>query len=125
MEPVALTIIVLYLVLIPSFGALGGAIAICLTMVVHSLSSQACLLLGTDFFSFQWRHARVYAMVALSTMAVLAVQLLWTPPIYVGLSITGVLWLLLIWLNRNLLNVENMCPELRRFPLLGHLLGRA
>ena len=111
------------LVLIPRYGALGGALGLSLTLVVHNVANQIGLFLGTGISVFEWRYAKLYAVVGVSTLGLWQVQSAWSPPLYVGLLLAAVASLLVVAMNRNLLDVEKTFPELQRFPLLGRLCG--
>jgi O-antigen/teichoic acid export membrane protein len=111
------------LLLIPKYGALGAAIGTTSTLVLHNILKQAGLRLGTGINLFEWRYFRVYLMITLSALGLLLVQLLTSAPVYVSVALAGLASLLVIRLNRHLLNVEQTFPELLRLPLMRRILG--
>jgi O-antigen/teichoic acid export membrane protein len=111
------------LLLIPKYGALGAAIGTTSTLVLHNILKQAGLRLGTGINLFEWRYFRVYLMITFSALGLLLVQLLSSAPVYVSVALAGLASLLVIRLNRHLLNVEQTFPELLRLPLMRRILG--
>ena len=111
------------LLLIPKYGALGAAIGTTSTLVLHNILKQAGLRLGTGINLFDRRYFRVYVIITLSALGLLLIQLLTSSPVYLGVGLAGLASLLVIRLNRHLLNVEQTFPELLRLPLMRRLLG--
>ena len=112
------------LLLIPKYGALGAAIGTTSTLVLHNILKQSGLRLGTGVNLFDRRYVRVYIIITLSVLGLLLVQLLTSAPVYVSVVLAGLASLLVIRLNRHLLNVEQTFPELLRLPLVRQLLGK-
>jgi O-antigen/teichoic acid export membrane protein len=108
----------LSLLLIPRYGALGAAIGTCGTLVVHNILNHAGLKFTTNVNLFQWRYLRVYGSIALATLVLFVFQTTISPPIYIGLLIAGLISLVTLWINRNVLNMEQTFPELLRFKLV-------
>jgi O-antigen/teichoic acid export membrane protein len=108
----------LSLILIPRFGALGAAIGTCGTLVVHNILNHTGLKFSTEINLFQWRYLKVYASIALGALGLLVFQILVAPPVYIGLILAGLLSLIILLINRNVLNVEQTFPELLRFKLV-------
>ena len=115
--------VVLNLVLISRYGALGAAASLMSTLVVHNLLKQAALSRSTGIRFFDWHYARVYLIIAVCSGSLLAAQLLARPPLPVGLALAAVASALVLLLNRSLLEVDETFPELRRIPGIGLLLG--
>jgi O-antigen/teichoic acid export membrane protein len=111
------------LLLIPKYGALGAAIGTTSTLVLHNILKQSGLRLGTGINLFDRRYFRVYLIITLSVLGLLLVQLLTSAPVYISVVLAGLASLLVIRLNRQLLNVEQTFPELLRLPLVRQLLG--
>jgi len=111
----------LSLILIPRYGALGAAIGTCGTLVVHNILNHVGLKLSTKINLFQWRYIRVYASIVLGTLGLMVFQMLVSPPIYIGLVLAGFISLIVLLINRNVLNVEQTFPELLRFKLIKFL----
>lgn len=110
-------------ILIPRYGALGAAIGTTSTLVLHNIFKQAGLRLGTGISIFDPIYRRAYFIIIAAALSVLAVQMLVNPPVYVSIVLAGVASLLVFRLNRHLLDVEQMFPELLRIPLIRKLLG--
>jgi O-antigen/teichoic acid export membrane protein len=111
------------LLLIPRYGALGAAIGTCGTMVAHNIFKQLGLLFGTGINLFEWRHLKVYAVIALSTLGLLLVQLTMSTNIYIGIVLAALVSLLVLALTRKSLAIGQTFPELLRFPLMRRLFG--
>jgi O-antigen/teichoic acid export membrane protein len=105
--------VVMSLLLVPRYGAMGGAVATCGTLIVHNILNQAGLL-GSGIQLFQWRYAKAYLVVAFAATGLLLVQVLASPPIYVGFALAAVVSVAVIMINREHLDVQSTFPELHR-----------
>jgi O-antigen/teichoic acid export membrane protein len=112
----------LNLLLIPRYGALGGAIATSGTLVVHNILNHAGLKFGTNIRLFQWRYLRVYLAIALGASSLMLFQWLISASIYLNFALVAIVSLLVIVMNRDALDVENTFPEILRFPLIKRVL---
>jgi O-antigen/teichoic acid export membrane protein len=112
----------LNLLLIPRYGALGGAIATSGTLVVHNILNHAGLKFGTSINLFQWRYLRVYLAIALGASSLMLFQWLISSSIYLNFALVAIVSLLVIVINREALDVENTFPEILRFPLIKRVL---
>jgi len=108
----------LSLLLIPRYGALGAAIGTCGTLVMYNLLNHLGLKFATAINLFEWRYLRVYVSVVLGTVGLTVFQNLVSPPIYVGLILAGLTSLIVLLINRSVLNIEQTFPELLRFQLV-------
>jgi hypothetical protein len=70
---------------------------------------------------FPRKYLALYATMVAAVAAVTALQLLCSPPLLVGLAAVAVASLAVLWLNRMVIDVKTMFPELARFPLLRRL----
>jgi O-antigen/teichoic acid export membrane protein len=111
------------LLLIPRYGALGAAIGTCGTLVAHNLFKQAGLALGTGISLFEWRHLKIYMVIALGALGLLLIQITLSPPPLVSLVLAGLASGLVILINRSSLAVGQTFPELLRFPFMRRLFG--
>lgn len=111
------------LLLIPRYGPLGAAIGTCGTMIAHNIFKQAGLLLGTGINLFDRRYIRVYLVILVSSMGLLAIQQFLSADIYIGLALTALVSAAVVLINRKRLNVEQTFPELLRFPLMRRIFG--
>lgn len=110
------------LLLIPRYGALGATLGTAGTLIVHNILKQAGLRMGTGIDLFEWRYFRVYLIITLSAGALLLVQWLTAPPVYISIALAVVASLVVVRLNRHLLHIEENFPELLRLPILKQLL---
>jgi O-antigen/teichoic acid export membrane protein len=110
------------LVAIPRLGALGAAVAVLATLVLHNVLKQAGLR-GTGVGVLDPRCARVYATVAGGVTAVALVQQAAHPPLVVGVAVAAAVSLLVLRLNRRALRLAGTFPELTRVPGLRRLIG--
>ena len=110
--------------LIPRYGALGAAIAVCGTLVAHNIFNHAGLKFVADIKLFQWRYLRVYLSIALSALGLVFFQSMISVPIYVDFFLAALLSLLVLIINWNILNVEETFPELLRFEIVQRLLSK-
>ena len=109
--------------LIPRYGALGAAIGTTSTLVAHKVFNHVGLFFGgTGIKLFEWGYMRVYLIIAIGTAGLLFVQWLAAPPAYVSFVLAAIVSLLIIRLNRTVFNIEEMFPELLRFPMMRWLL---
>jgi O-antigen/teichoic acid export membrane protein len=103
--------------LVPQFGALGGAIGTSLILILQGLLYHRGLAGRTGIRVSEWRHLRVYLGIAVAAAALFAAQVLFRLPIYAGVPLAAFVSLLLLIANRRELHVERMFPELLRSPL--------
>ena len=110
--------LVLSFVLIPRYGAVGAAVGACGTLVAHNILNHIGLKFATKINLFQWRYLKVYAGVVLGTLGLVLFQRLASPPIYISLVLVGLISLVVLFISRNVLNIEQTFPELLRFRLV-------
>jgi O-antigen/teichoic acid export membrane protein len=111
------------LVLIPRYGALGAAVGTCSALVVHNLLKQVGLGLGTGIAMLDRRYVRVYLTVAAGALALWVISLLISPPAVVGLGLAAVVSAGVLGLNRGLLQLGRVFPEISRLPVVGPLIS--
>jgi O-antigen/teichoic acid export membrane protein len=105
------------------FGALGAAVGVTLTLVLHNLLNHAGLLvvdIGVRLLDV--RFLRIYVVIAAMAGTLAAIQELLSPPIHVSVALTGLAWLGVIRLTRAELDPATTFPELMRIPLARRLL---
>lgn len=115
--------VALYLALIPPLGALGAAIGTAATLILHNALKQWGLHRRTPVAVFDRRYVRVYVVITLAITALAGVQLLLEPPLLVGTALAAVASLVVLVVNRRLLDVAATFPELLRLPGARRLLG--
>ncbi len=111
-------------VLIPKYGAIGAAVATSGTLVVHNICKQSGLLLGTGINVFEWRYFRIYLGILLSAGLLMTAQWIGEFPFYISFVLAGIVFLLVVRMNRKLLHIETTFPELMRIPFVPRLLGK-
>jgi len=111
------------LLLIPRYGALGAAIGTCGTMIVHNILKQLGLRSCEGMKVFEWRYLKLYAVVAISAVSLLFIQSITSAQYYVGFVLVVLVSLFVVVINRKSLNVQEMFPELLRFPLVRKIFG--
>lgn len=114
--------LVVNLVLIPRFGALGAAIGTLSVLIIFNLLKQAGLRFGPGVNLFDKQYLRVYIIIGLSILSLFLFQVFTNASIYISIIITGFVSILVLRLNRHMLNVEQTFPEILRFPLVKRLL---
>lgn len=113
--------LVLNVLLIPRFGALGAALSTSATLIVHNVGKQAGLrLVGIGVF--ERRYLRLYGIVAGLALGLMGVQHFAQPPLLAGLALTGVASGIVLVVNRDVLDVSGTFPELLRIPLVGRII---
>jgi O-antigen/teichoic acid export membrane protein len=115
----ALAGVVLNVLLIPRYGAIGAAIGTTAALVLYNLLNHAGLLLGTQIHLFQPRYLRVYASIVLGAALLLLIDQLLNPGIVAGSLLIAAISLLLVAVNWQVMEAGRMFPELRRIPVLG------
>jgi hypothetical protein len=65
----------------------------------------------------------VLAAVVVAGALLVAIQLVLSPPLWVGVGLVVASWLVLVLAHRDLLDVGGTFPEVRRVPLLGALIA--
>jgi O-antigen/teichoic acid export membrane protein len=113
----------LNLALIPVLGPLGAAIGTTTTLVVHNILKQVALQMRTGISMFEPRYARVYSVLGVAAVGLLLVVVLIHPVFIVGLTLAGVVSLVVFALTRSELRIGGTFPELRRLPFAHWLFG--
>jgi O-antigen/teichoic acid export membrane protein len=111
----------LSLILIPRYGAMGATIVTCGTLVMYNILNHLGLKFATKINLFEWRYLRVYLSIVLGTLGLAILQKLLAPPIYIGVVLAGLISLIVLLINRRVLNIQETFPELLRFPLVRFL----
>jgi O-antigen/teichoic acid export membrane protein len=114
--------VVLSVLLIPSMGPLGAAIAISSALLIHNALKQVGLKLETGVRLFDPIYVRVYAGIALVAAGLQSISTLLSPPIAVMAGLAVVATWLLVRVNARVLEVGETFPEVRRWPGLSFIL---
>jgi O-antigen/teichoic acid export membrane protein len=115
--------VLLNLVLIPSHGAVGAAIATAGTMIGHNILKQAGLRRGTGISVFDRRHGRVYVVIIAATALLLVAQRTLSPGPLLAIALVTVVSAAVVVLTRRSLRVGDMFPELLQVPILRRLVA--
>ena len=119
---VALTL-VLSLLLVPRFGAMGGAVGLAITFMLHSLMYQVGLARETPISLLPGRFTRVFLLIGALCLGLVAIELVVDPPIWIGAPLVVLASLVLIRSCRGVLEIEHTFPELLRLPVIGRWLA--
>jgi O-antigen/teichoic acid export membrane protein len=111
----------LSLALIPRFGALGAAVGTCGTLVLYNILNHIGLKSATPIELFEWRYLKVYASIILGSIILIVVQTWLSLPIYLGVVLAGLISLSVLWINRDVLKIEQTFPELLRIQFVRFL----
>jgi O-antigen/teichoic acid export membrane protein len=116
--------LIMCMLLIPRYGALGAAIAASSTLILHNILNQAGLGLTTNIAVFDWHYLRTYLSIIVGSAVLLIVQAIAAPPVFVSFVLAGIVSLVLVYVNRGVLDVAQTFPELLRLPFMRHLLAQ-
>lgn len=115
----ALCSIVLSILLIPRFGALGAAVSSATAMIIHNVAKQLGLRLASGIHMFDRECVPVYALILLSIFCLFSIQSATRPNIFVALVLVGLASTLVVVAVNRSLHLLEVFPEARRVPLLG------
>jgi O-antigen/teichoic acid export membrane protein len=102
--------------LVPRYGALGGAGAVCGANIVHNLLNQLGLKLVTTVRPFNFQYLRIYGWIAGSTIGVGAVEWFWAPNWGIKSLLWGTACVGVLTATRTVLNSRQTFPELLKIP---------
>ncbi|MBK9715636.1 MAG: flippase [Kouleothrix sp.] len=122
--------VVINLLLIPRFGALGAACGTCGTMILHNILKQTGLRFGTGISLFEKRYLKVYISIAVGAAGLLLLQTVLPanyspkqPYIYISFAIAAAVAAVVVGINRKSLNIGQTFPELLKIPLVRRVFG--
>jgi O-antigen/teichoic acid export membrane protein len=114
----AITNIVLALVLIPPFGALGAACAITATLIIHNLFKQAGLRLAAGFSLVDHNYFRPYTIIAAGLVTLMVARMLGPDNLVFLAVVTGLVSLTVLILTKRTLGIDDTFPEIMKIPFL-------
>lgn len=114
--------IVLNLVLIPKYGALGGAIATAFTFILHNVYKQVGLRLASGVSVFERRYIYFYGVIVSATAVLFVVNRFTRFNIYASVAMVAVATLVVVLLVKRELNIAETFPEIQKVPFVGKLL---
>lgn len=106
------------LLLIPHWGALGAAVGTAGTMIAHNSLKQIGLWRYTGITLCQPRDLWTYGGLFALALALLGLQMLLPPSLWLALPLAALASLLMLWSSRRVLQIDTMFPELLRWPLV-------
>ena len=109
---------VLYILLIPAYGEVGAAAAVCASSIHHNVITQIALARSTDVEAFRPSLLGLYTSVLVGAFALLGFQYYMSPPLIVGFGAAAALSVLIIRTQSRVLSAEETFPELERAPLI-------
>ena len=115
--------LVLAVVLIQRFGAVGAAVATSGTFILQNLIYQWGLRSQTWVHGLDRRYVRPYASIIIGAIVIVAISQIVRPPFLVGIVIVGVVSSLVFAINRHSLQIVDTYPELGRFKVMRRIFG--
>ena len=115
--------VLLDFLLIPRFGALGAAIATSGAMISHNILKQTGLRLASGISIFDWQYLNHYLLIVFSALGLLVVQYLSDAAIYFDFALVALVSLVVLFVSRKKLKIEETFPELRKLPFVRLLLS--
>jgi O-antigen/teichoic acid export membrane protein len=112
------------LMLIPAMGAKGAALATAATLLVHNGLKQWGLRRTGGVRAFDPARARPLLVVGGTVAAIVAAEVLWSPPLLVAAAIAVAASAFVLLQTRRALDVATTFPEVLRVPGVARLLGR-
>jgi hypothetical protein len=117
------TTVVLDLLLIPAYGALGASVATALGLIAFNFLKQAGLRLGTGISVFDRAYVGVYATILVAVVVLAIVQFLIRPGLILSVVLAGIASAAVLAANRRQLDVATTFPEILRLPFARRILG--
>ncbi len=114
--------VLLNLVLIPRYGALGAACGTAGTMIIHNILKQTGLRFASGLSLFDKKYLSFYALIIGSSLGLFAVQEIFEVPLYLAVVLCLLVSLYVLWVSKTKLNVKENFPELLQLPLVGKFL---
>jgi O-antigen/teichoic acid export membrane protein len=111
-----LVMLPLGLVLISVYGALGAALSLTGTLVLQQAVYQSGLRRAAGVEFLPRRHLRLYGSILSAAAAVLLLQLAARPPVAAALVAGALATAAVVVLNRSVLDIAEVFPELGRLP---------
>ncbi|MBS1801658.1 MAG: flippase [Acidobacteria bacterium] len=117
-----LFIVVLNLLTIPHYGAIGAALATSAGLIMQNLLRQFCLWhWGGGISFFEKRYASFFLVLGSSAVGLYLIQVFTPHNIYVALTLALAVSTFVLWLVKKHLRIANIFPEILRLPIVGRL----
>jgi len=114
----AIVNVIVNLLLIPRYGALGAAIGTTSTMVAHGIFKQTGLRLVAGISPFEWRFFSFYILIAASGLVLFLSQFFIGDNIYVAIALAAFVTLCVFWASRKKLQLAETFPELMKIGIV-------
>jgi O-antigen/teichoic acid export membrane protein len=108
--------LVLAVLLIPRFEALGAAVAILLTYIVFNVLKQLTLRRVAGVPAFDTAYLSVYGAIVAGAAVIALFEVTINPPLWAALALAGIGSLAVLGFGRRVLRIGETFPELLRFP---------
>jgi O-antigen/teichoic acid export membrane protein len=109
-------------ILVAHFDAVGAAVAVLITLIVHNVLKQAGLGFGAKIGLWQRKNAWISMHIVAMVVVLYTATLVFDVPIWAACVVVLTLWLALLRRTRHVLRVAETYPELAKLPLLRSLL---
>ena len=108
--------VLINLLLIPRYGALGAAIGTSSTLILHNVLKQLGLRFGTGVAVFERTVVRVYVVIVAAAILLFILTLLVDLSLPAQLAVTAATALAVLLLNRQALQIADTFPMVSRLP---------
>lgn len=108
--------VVLNLLLIPRFGAIGAAIGTAGSRILYNVLMQVGLLGATHLKAFERDYMSIYITIALCAAGLFSIQFFRSVSIYLALPIAGLVSLFVLATAKKKLRLTEVFPELLSLP---------
>jgi O-antigen/teichoic acid export membrane protein len=120
----ALLTVIVSVLLIREFGAIGAAVGTSATLLLQNLLYQWGLRTRTTVAAFDDRYLRAYASITIGAVGLVAFNFMARPSLLVAVLAAGLVSLAIFGLNRHDLRILETYPELGRFKIVRRIFGR-
>jgi O-antigen/teichoic acid export membrane protein len=108
--------VVVNLVLIPRYGAVGAAIGTAASLIVYNLLMQVGLLRASSFDTFQREYLPIYLTIALSAAGLFFFEFYSSVSLYIAVPLAGCVSVLVFAAAKKKLRIMEVFPELLSLP---------
>ena len=115
--------LILAVVLIQQFGAIGAAVATSGTFILQNFIYQYGLKTQTWVHGLDRRYVRPYASIIIGSIVIVAISQIVRPSFLFGVVVVGIVSLLVFAINRHSLQIVDTYPELGRFRVMRRIFG--
>jgi len=113
--------VILNIILIPRYGALGAAIATAGAMVCHNIFKQIGLRLASGIQLFHWEYLSYYLLTSSSAIGLFLLSSFFLSNIYISIVIAAIVSLIIFRISEKNLELEQVFPEIYKISILKFL----